>query len=185
MLFIGLCGPILCTLLDVSYGKLGCPSLVEPESFGAVLRDHPRPHQVSIPGPDTSALNQPDICLQLSLCIAFKSNAVFFYLLLDSVKTKWNKTKPRKCKQVAILGWYCAKYFIWFVSTISTTVLWVSYCYHVLLFWDEDTDKDGIAGSSRPPSWGTDLWFKLSVSDPELHSKDILPRLFLITHFKT
>lgn len=105
MLFIELCGPIL-YCLGVSYGKLGSPSPTEQAFFSSVLMDHPLPNsrQISIPNPDTSCSHEPDVCLQWSLCVAFKSNAMFLSFLLNSVKTKWNKTKSRKYKQIAL---YC------------------------------------------------------------------------------
>lgn len=111
-------GPFFIHCLGVSYGELGSSSPTEPAFYSSVLMDHPPPnsHQISIPNPDTCCSPEPDVCLQLSLCIAFKSNAMFLYLLLNSVNTKRNKTKSRKykqiAKQIAVYGRYYAKYFI-------------------------------------------------------------------------
>ena len=111
-------GPFFIHCLGVSYGELGSSFPTEPAFFSSVLMDHPPPnsHQISIPNPDTSCSHEPDVGLQLSLCIAFKSNAMFLSLLLNSVNTIWNKTKSRKykqiAKQIAVYGRYYAKYFI-------------------------------------------------------------------------
>ena len=118
-------GPFFIHCLGVSYGELGSSSPTEPAFFSSVLMGHPPPNsdQISIPNPDTSCSHEPDVCLQLSLCIAFKSNAMFLSLLLNSVNTIWNKTKSRKykqiAKQIAVYGRYYAKYFIWFVFIFS------------------------------------------------------------------
>ena len=107
-------GPFFIHCLGFSYGKLGSPSPTEPAFFSSVLMDHlpPKSRQISTPNPDTSCSHEPDVCLQLSLCTAFKSNAMFLSFLLNSIKTKWNKTKLRNYKQIAIYSWYYAKHFI-------------------------------------------------------------------------
>lgn len=106
--------PFFIHCLGFSYGKLGSPSPTEPAFFSSVLMDHlpPNSGQISIPNPDTSCSHEPDVCLQLSQCTAFKSNAMFLSFLLNSIKTKWNKTKLRKYKQIAVYSRYYAKHFI-------------------------------------------------------------------------